>query len=181
MSEKITAGYDKWHSMQDTQEAHLAGVFDAVGGIALRVVKDDDYALNYTIRPHLSIRRPHQEDPILGKLMEFCDERAVKYSIGEKTGRGQEKPSIEWTVTDPDSIEAFLEPLTDYLVTNYFRAELMLEVAIPSIRNGDHLRQDGFYQLVGVSEKLREGSRSRNKRKYTQEFFEKEWDLSVPE
>lgn len=180
MSEKITARYDKWQSMKDTQEAHLAGVFDAVGGIAVRVAKDDDYALNYTIRPQLTIRRPHEEDPILGKLMEFCDEQAVKYSIGERTGRGQEKPSIEWQVKDLDSIEAFLEPLMDHLVTNYFRAELMLEVAIPSVRNGDHLRKDGFYQLVGVSEKMQEGTRSRNKRKYTQEFFEEKWDLSVP-
>jgi hypothetical protein len=161
--------------MEDTQEAHLAGVFDAAGGIALRVSKDSTYKLNYNLRPHLSLRRYNREDPILGKLMEFCDERGVKYSIGDKTGTNQENPSVEWKVTDPDSVERFLKPLMGHLVTNYFRAELMLEVVIPSLRNGDHLDKEGFYELVGVAEKLREGKQLRVEPKYTQEFFEEEF------
>ncbi|MDB2240823.1 hypothetical protein [Halorubrum ezzemoulense] len=161
--------------MDDTQEAHLAGVFDAAGGVALRVSKDKTYKLNYNLRPHLSLRRYNEEDPILGKLMEYSDEKSVKYSIGEKTGQNQENPSISWTVTDPDSVGRFLEPLMNHLVTNYFRAELMLEVVIPSLRNGDHLNKQGFYELVGVAEKLREGKQLRVEPKYTQDFFEEEW------
>lgn len=176
MTESVTARHDEWHRMKDTQEAHLAGVFDAAGSISLRVTKDTDYKLDYTLRPTLSLRRADDEDPILGKLMEYCDEQAVKYTIGEKSG-DQDKPSVVWQVTDPDSVEAFLEPLMEHLVTNYFRAELMLDVVVPSLRNGDHLNKQGFYELVGVSEKLREGKRLRVEPKYTQEFFEEEWSV----
>lgn len=169
-TQKITDVHDELNSMEETQKAHLAGAFDAIGGIALRFEKDSSYRLNYSIRPDLRFQRGNNDDPILGKLMSYCDENMVKYRIGEKSGTDQGE-RIVWEVTKVDDVERFLEPLMKYFVTSYFRAELMLEVVLPAFRKDQHLEKEGFYELVGIAEKLREGKQLRVEPKYTQEFF----------
>lgn len=178
-TQNVTEAEPVWHSMENEQVAHLAGVFDAIGGVTIRVVHDTDYRLDYTAEPMLRLLRSNDEDPLLGKLMAYCDDEAVRYSITEKShGADRDSTSIEWVVKHPDSVERFLEPMMDYLVSNYFRAELMLEVVLPAIENGDHRTKEGFYELMGVAEKLREGQTLRQEPKYTQEFFEEEWSLT---
>lgn len=178
-TQSVTEAETQMNSVEDEQIAHLAGVFDAIGGVTLRVIKDSDYRLNYTLEPMLRLQRPNEDDPVLGKLMAYCDEEGVRYTITDKShGADRESNSVEWIVKDPDSVERFLEPMMDYLVTNYFRAELMLEVVLPAIRSGKHREKQGFYELMEVVEKLREGKTLRKEPKYTQEYFADEWSIT---
>lgn len=170
MSERITETKNEQDSMKTTQVAHLAGVFDGAGEIALRVEKAGDYNLGYRIIPVLRFTVHSEDDPSLGKLIEYSEEHDVNFSLLDQ------KQKVQWTVTDPDSIERFLESIDRHLLSNMFRAKLMLDVVLPAIRNGDHLNKDGFYELVGIAEKMREG-RSKNA-KYTQEYFDEEWSLA---
>jgi len=166
------------NSVENDQIAHLAGVFDAVGGVRINVVNDTDYRLDYTLQPMLRLLRPNEDDPVLGKLIAYCDEYSVRYSITEKShGRDRDSTSIQWSVKHPDSVERFLEPMMDYLVTNYFRAELMLEAVVPAIRDGEHRTKGGFYELMGIADKMREGRSLRKEPKYTQEYFGEKWSL----
>ena len=177
-TDKIKPIYDKLHRVKTTQTAHLAGVFDSAGSIRLRVKKDSDYTLGYTLRPKLRLGRPTDEDPVLGKLLAYCDENGVKYSIIESNKRDDGTSAIKWVVTDPDSIEQFLEPMMDYLVTNYFRAEMMLDVILPAIRDGKHTNKEDFYELVGLADELRDDQTARKDAKYTQEYFEDKWSIT---
>lgn len=177
-TQNVTETEAEMDSVEDIQIAHLAGAFDAIGGVTLRVVKDTDYRLDYTLEPMLRLLRPNEDDPLLGKLMAYCDDEGVRYTINEKShGADRESTSIEWVVKHPDSVERFLEPMMDYLVTNFFRAELMLEVVIPAIRDGKHREKQGFYELMEVAEKLREGKTLRKEPKYTQEYFADKWSI----
>lgn len=177
-TQNVTDIEPKSNSMENDQIAHLAGVFDAIGGVRIKVVKDADYRLDYTLRPMLRLQRPNKDDPLLGKLMAYCDEYRVRYSIIEKSHGGEkDSTSNRWVVKHPDSVERFLEPMMDYLVTNYFRAELMLTEVLPAIRDDKHRTKEGFYGLMGIGDKMREGRSLRSEPKYTQEYFGELWSL----
>ena len=177
-TQNVTDIEPKSNSMENDQIAHLAGVFDAIGGVRINVVKDTDYRLDYMLQPMLRLQRPNEDDPLLGKLMAYCDEYTIRCSITEKShGEDRDSTSIRWVVKHPDSVERFLEPMMDYLVTNYFRAELMLTEVLPAIRDDEYLTEQGFYDLMGVADKMREGRSLRSEPKYTQEYFGDLWSL----
>jgi hypothetical protein len=167
----------KGKHVKDTQVAHLAGVFDAVGTISLQVVKSSDYRIGYTIQPILKLYRSNEEDPLLGKLLAYCDENGIKYNVGEQSHGKDVGTSVAITINDADSVERFLEPMMDYFVTNYIRADLMISEALPALRDEMHRNKEGFYELVGLSEQLREGRTKTGNVKYTQEYFAEEWSL----
>lgn len=180
-TQNLTDDDTEQNSVQDDQIAHIAGVFDAVGTISLRVVKDNDYRLNYTLQPIVQVIRPNEDDPIMGKLMAYCDEQGVRYGISEKShGPDRDRNSIMLTVKEPESVQRFLEPLMDYLVTKYFEAEVMVGEIVPAIKDGKHLEKQGFYDLMALVEELRSQSADlRKSTKYTQEFFAEEWSGQI--
>lgn len=168
------------YSVEDEQIAHLAGVIDSSGSVTIRVRKDTDYRLDYTLSPQVSVRRANEEDPILGKLMAYCEEHGVKFSTVENShGADEERTSIELVVKDMDSVERFLEPLMDYLVTKYYPAEAILEYVIPAIREGEHTTEEGFIELMGIADEIRSATAERRGGvKYTQEYFKEKWSAT---
>jgi hypothetical protein len=178
-TESVTQSDTEQNRMNETDIAHLAGVVDVAGNIRLKVMKRSSYKINHSIEAHIIVSRPNKEDPLFGKLMEYCDNRMIKYSFSEvQSYTSSETKSGKLEIKGIEEVEKFLTPLMDYLVTNRFRAELMLEVVVPAIRNDEHLEKEGFYELVGLSEKLREGQVQSNEPKYTQEYFEEKWSLA---
>lgn len=163
--------------MEETQTAHLAGVFDSIGGISIKISKNDGYNLGYTYQPILRLGRPKDDgDPLMGKLMQYCEDNHVRYSISEKEKAGNNRHL--WTCKRKDAIENFLEPMLPYLVTHYESAVLMLEQVLPRIRDDRHLDKEGFYELVELADKIRENNRKGADPKYTAEYFRDEWSLA---
>ena len=160
--------------MNDTQTAHLAGVFDAAGAVTAHITKRDRYSIGYEFRPLVRVQRPHRHVPLIGKLDEYAEQQSVG-GLVEETSSG-----YEFEVYGPEDISNFLEPLVPYLVTNYEPAQIMLQEIVPAVEDDKHLTKQGFYELVGVVEELRE-STARSDSRYTQEYFADEWegDLKV--
>jgi hypothetical protein len=177
-TKEITQSTTEQDSVNDEQIAHLAGFFDAAGNISLRVTKDEDYRLGFTLRPIVRVLRPNEEDPILGKLMEYADDEAVKYSLTE-ISHGGGGSSTGFVITDTDSIERFLEPMFEYMVTQYIRANIMLNEILPELEDGQHREKEGFVRLVSIADDIRRESASSKKVKYTEEYFREMW--SIPE
>lgn len=177
--------------MEDEDVAHLAGVFDAAGGVSARV-RQADTAVGYRLEPTVRLRRPASERALLGKLAAYCRERDVRH---ECTERGESDAAAEaWTleVTEPGSVRRFLEPMLPYLVEKRTPATVMLDKIVPGLGDGSEPTKREFYRLVGYADKLRaagtasvgegddggdgdgdgdDGERTR----YTQEFFEELW------
>jgi hypothetical protein len=166
-------------SMEEKNIAHLAGVFDAVGNINLIISKDSSYRLGYNLRPTLKLYRPNEDDPVLGELVGYCEDNGVRYTITERThGEEQDTVSIKWVVKHPDSIQRFLEPMMDYLLSHLIEAELMLTQILPAIEADKHRDREGFYELVGLADELRSRSQKGGNVKYTQEYFAEEWSIA---
>lgn len=180
MTENVTPTHDQQHSVKETDIAHLAGVFDAVGNISIRISKCETNRLNYRLRPIIEIARPNENDPVLGKFMEYCEEHGVKYKLKEKKIYDDEDNThFKLSIRDANDIKSFLEPLQPFLVTRYFDAELMITEVVPAIQNDEHLNKNGFYKLVVAAEQLRANSSKNVSSKYTREFFAEKW--SVPQ
>lgn len=164
-----------WYRVEETQIAHLAGIVDVQGTLSLRIEKDDSHRIGYTMTPELEIRRKNtDDDPVMGKITQYSEEHAVKFYIREDSNSN----IVVVTIKRPHNVRRFLEPMIDHLVTNFIDAHLMLEQAIPALEDGAHLNKDGFYELVGIADALREGRTMRRGPKYTQEYFANEWSLT---
>lgn len=158
--------------MEDEELAHLAGLVDGAGSISVHVNADSNYRLGYRYQPLFRLFRNPDETTILGKLDAYCDEYGIRYNIVEKT-----EETIVFEVTHQESIARFLEPLIQWLVSRYDDALLMLDTILPAIEDGRLETEEGFYEMVGYADTLRSRSRSGSQAKYTQEFFENEWEL----
>lgn len=177
----IKPQYDEWRIVKETDIAHLAGVIDAIGNIRVSVIKDSDYRIDYDLRPMVQLTRPNKEDPLLGKLMQYSDEVEAKYSIIEKQHDTGDGVSIEWKVEGSENIEAVLDPLLDYMVSKFHPTVLMLTEILPALEDGEHRTKEGFYEIIGMNDELREHKSDHGNVKYTQEYFAEEWedDLTV--
>jgi len=164
--------------MEDVQIAHLAGVFDVAGSVTVQVSKNNRYSIGYQYQPVVRFHRPaNDDDPLMGKLMEYCDDLAVRYHISEKEHGAGRKPAYEFTVKDAESIKRFLEPMAPYFVVRYEPASLLLDVVIPAVKDDEHTTKEGFLRLMPAADTLRGGT-SREV-KYTTEYFEDEWGLDA--
>jgi len=170
--EHLSADQSNRSTVQQDQIAHLAGAFDVGGNVSVKIDQADRYKIGYRMLPLLSFTRPSNEDPILGKLMSYCSEQGVRYRLMETSNDG-----AKLHITDPNSIEGFLEPLREYLVTKYVKSEVMLQKILPAIRDDQHKTKEGFYELMGAVDELRAGNKGRDP-KYTKTYFAKQWSLS---
>lgn len=165
--------------MEDTSIAHLAGVFDTIGTVTVHVSENDKYRIGYQFQPVLRLIRPMNDDPLLGKVMAYCEENGVRYSLSEKShGPGADTKSHEWVCKDPDSIERFFEPMLPYLVTKYEPAMVMIKEITPRVKDDKHLEKEGLYELMEYADMIREPIRRGTEIKYSQKYFEKEWSIA---
>lgn len=163
--------------MEDTDIAHLAGFIDATGSITAHVSKNDEYSIGYQVHGLIRIVRPaDNEDPIIGKFMEYCEEEGVQIGVSDTSnGPQRERDSTELFIKRPEAISRFLEPMLPYLTTEYPKAIVMLEQVVPRIEDEVHHTKEGFYELMEFVDMLRQNTSG--DLKYTQEYFEEEWSV----
>lgn len=164
-------------SLSNEDIAHLAGVFDAIGIVNIRIAKDDTYRIGYEMRPICEVTQTEgpMQDALMEKMCAYCDENNVKYMMVHANKREGENDRNKLTITEPWAIEEFLEPLLPYLVANYEPAVLMIEAAVPLLKHDRHLDKQGFYDLMGIADQLR-SSRNNKRSVYDQQYFAEEWD-----
>ena len=180
MSQTLSTQGTNHPDMEDTEIAHLAGFIDAVGSVTVHVSKNDSYKLGYNYTPVVRASRPmNDNDPLLGKLLEYADEQGVRYSLSEKShAKDRDSMSYEFFCKRPDGVKRFLEPLLPYLVAKYEPALILLEHVIPRIEDGLHLEKEGFYELMEFADAIRQNDRQKSIKKYDQEYFANEWSIT---
>jgi hypothetical protein len=164
--------------VNETDLAHLAGVFDGAGTLSIHIAKDDSYRIGYKFTAMARMNRPaNNNDPVMGKLMAFCEEYGVSHKLNEVESDRFASKSYEWICQKPDSLERFLEKLAPYFVTHYERTVLMLEEIIPRMQDGLHTEKAGFLELMEYADAIR-SSYSRNKDlQYDKDYFEELWSV----
>lgn len=165
--------------MEETQIAHLAGAFDVTGVLNVYINKEEGYKVGYRMTPLCRMTFPvEREDPLLGKMISYCEEQNVQYHLNETFNDQEEKSTSQRIeIKKPHSIEAFLLPLLDHLVTHYEAAIIMLEQIVPRIKDDLHKEKDGFYEIMQFADVLREKSNHTSRTKYTAEYFSEEWSI----
>lgn len=169
LTETVTLSEHQRRIVQSEQTAHLAGYFDARGSTYLNIRQKDSFRINYTIKPFVEIYGLNEDDPIVGKLLSYCDEYHIRNRIADRKNQ-----NLIFQIDKPKSVERFLKPLRPYLVSNYVRTEVMLEEALPAIHDDQHRNKQGFYELVGLADEMREDTES----KYDQEYFAEKWSVA---
>ena len=169
--------------VDETDIAHLAGVIDAAGTVTVHVTKNDRYSIGYQYSAVVELSRPaNDDDPLIGKLLAYCDEYGVRYKLSEgfNDDEGGNSKSYRWVCNSPDNIERFLKPMLPFLVTEYESAVIMMEQIIPRMKDDLHTEKGGFYELMEFADVVR-GSNPRRKRsdpKYNQDYFAETWSVS---
>jgi hypothetical protein len=157
---------DKENStMEETYKAHIAGYIDGAGSILISISKDDTYSTGYQLRPIVRVNTG-KESPMMGKLMDYSETVGANYTLTETDTH------VRFVAKNAESIKQFLEPISEYLVQKYFHADVMTGVVVPAYLNQDHLTEEGFYELVEIADRLREGQPELRESKYTREYFD---------
>jgi len=167
--------------MDETDIAHLAGVLDAAGTVTVRITKNKRYSIGYQYSAIVELSRPaNDDDPLLGKLLAYCDEYGARYKLSEQSGGDGESKSYRWRCNSPDNIGRFLDPLLPYLVTEYESAVIMIEQIVPRMEDGLHTEKEGFYELMEFADAVRDSNpRSRRRDlKYDQDYFAEAWSVA---
>jgi hypothetical protein len=157
--------------MKNVQIAHIAGVVDAIGTITVHVTPRKNYKVGYEFRPLVQIHRHHTEAVLIAKLEEYAEQLDVQPTIKEQD------ESYEFGIYGPKDIEQFIKPLLPHLINKYEPSVLMLEKIIPAMKENKHLNKDGFCELMGIVDKLRDVSQKGPKVKYTQDYFAEEFGI----
>lgn len=180
MSQTLSTQGTNNPDMEDTDIAHLAGFIDAAGSVTVHVSKNESYRLGYVYKPVVTASRPFGEsDALLGKLLDYADQKGIKYTLSENTHTKEgDRKSHKFLCKDPESIRRFLEPMLPYLVANYEPALIMLEQIVPRMEDGLHLEKDGFVDLMEFADVLRSNERQKAKNKYNQQYFANEWSIA---
>lgn len=159
--------------MDQTDIAHLAGVWDGAGAITVHIGKSDRYSIGYQFRPILRLHHPADDEVLLGKLDAYCEEYGVKYNLKDRSNERSE--TVVFQIIQHESIERFLTPLLPHLVSTYYDACLMLEEILPAVREGRHKTKQGLFDLLDVADELRSSARHGSQPKYTKDYFATEW------
>lgn len=160
------------YAVQDTDVAHLAGLVDGAGTITVHIGRDKNYLVGYRYNPIVRLSRPQEDKSTLGKLDAYAEDYGVQYLLSE-----EDEHHTTFKVTNHDSIRRFLEPLMEYLVTRHSEAGLMLHEILPALERDDHQERERFYELVGYADTLRNVQSKGRNPKYTQDYFESEWNV----
>lgn len=162
---------DEQSVVNDLDLAHLAGVVDGIGTISASITKNEDYSIGYQFRVSVTVARSGGEnDPLLGKILAYCDEYGISYKR-QKTDR-----TVKIKIRKPEDVERFLVPLMDHFVSSYQRAVVVLDTVIPAMEEGRHLERDGFLELVEIADQLRATTSGGTEVKYDLDYFHDEWD-----
>lgn len=163
--------------MDDTDVAHLAGVWDGTGTITVRVGKNDRYRLGYQFSPLIEAYIPSHQEALLGKFDAYCETQGVNVKFNEKPNEQSSTTAIQ--IVKHDSIERFLEPLMPWLVGQQWPATILLEGLLPELEAGTHKTKNGFVELMELADELRASNRQGPEPKYDQEYFEEEWGIEA--
>lgn len=137
------------------------------------VIRDvDDAAVGYRLVPTLYIANPNR--PVMGFLDEFCENHGLHPLIREK---GENPTRYQLEITRRDDLHHFLRLIQPYVIARQVPVDVLVEDLLPGLDEGKHSDEEGFLELMGYVDQIREHTHGTGKRKYTQEYFRDEFGL----
>ena len=143
---------------------------DSVGVFSGKITKNDEFSIGYSFTPTFSISRNQEKEVVLGMVSEYCEDHGVKYRTEQPTD-----DNSQIIISQPESIERFIEPIFSGLIQQQDEAEIMLDKILPMVEDGEHTTKRGLYEIAGHLDTLRESSYRGRSAKYTQGYFGHEW------
>lgn len=150
---------------------YVGGLFDAEGCLKAGPLKTDNVKIGYSVFPQTVIS--NQDEGIMTLLREWSESIGVECKF-YRNSKGEYDDTFTFQIQRLDDVERFLEELYPHLVIKREQARILLEDIIPLVRNGAHLKKQGFLEVMHHIDRLNEG-KGGNRGKYDLEYFEKEW------
>lgn len=151
-------------------KSYIAGCLDTSGTLGGKVQKASDYKLGYTVEPEVAFSR---KSPLaIQRVDDFCTKNGVYCSVRVSEGR------YTLTIQKPRDVHRFLELLSPYLLDRIEEAEVVMQELVPALQSGRHTEsKEGFLEVVGILEELRELNPRGTRSKYDREHFREKWNL----
>lgn len=166
-----TSMADPENSAETTPEeillGYMAGALDGGGTLSVSIAKSSNTSVGYRLMLVCRIERAEKALP--KAFADFCDMMGVDGTLKEKSNG-----NWAFTVSSLDDVQEFVALLEPYLIVKKERAQVLLDEVIPRMRNRDHHSTDGILELMPYVDTVN-GVDGASNRKYTTEFFEKEF------
>jgi len=152
---------------------YIGGMFDAEGCIKTGPVKTDDVAIGY----HAFVQSviSNNDKPLIEGLQKWADEIGIDAKV-YRNKQGKWDDTFTFQIQRIDDVEIFLETLQPYLIVKQRQCDIMLNDVIPLIKNGAHLRKEGFLEVMYHVDRINE-NKGGNRGDYTLDYFEDLWGM----
>ena len=148
---------------------YVAAMLDFASNFRCRVVKEDMARVNYQIVVDLHFAHP--TPGVLGFLDEFC----LNHDITPRFREQAENYRLE--ISKREDVKRFLELARPFSLVRAEPIEIVLEDLFPGLESGKQGSEEGFVELMGYIDEIREHTTQRSETKYTQDYFRDEFGL----
>lgn len=152
-------------------DEYVAGVFDGSGKIRPVIHESDSTEIGYSTSLRLDMTRSWLRDRTLNKLRKYLERNDICYNVNHQDSR------VSLHITHQDCIEGFVKEVETKLVANFEISRMTINKVIPAFRDNYHKTRQGLHDIVALYEMVMDCN---TERKYTSEFFRKEWDSVQP-
>ncbi|MFC6953736.1 hypothetical protein [Halorubellus litoreus] len=146
---------------------YVAGIIDVKGSLTVNFRTRPEYTLGFQAWPSLLVRT--ESEAIVGLLDAFSHSLGVQAKIHKNVQEGRH----EWLVEGADDIARIIEELFPYLLLQHEKFQHYYERILPMFDDGIE-SEDDLLELADLA-----GEYSTKDRKYTREFFEKEFSSTA--
>lgn len=147
---------------------YVAGAVDFGSSVHVDVAKADDRKVGYSIIP--AIRIIKNNPTVIGSFDEFCREHGLDPNIRDDTN------TFRLEISKRKDMLKFIELIRPYLIVRHEEAALLVEDLLPGLDAGKASTEEGFVELMGYIDEIRNYTRSENP-KYDQDHFRDLWGV----
>lgn len=147
---------------------YLSGFFDGAGRIRPVVTEENNLEIKYKLSIRVTMSQSWLRDDTLRVIKNCLDQNNINYNLNKK------KSKVSLHISDVDQIEKFINLTEQWLISNYEISQMTVEKIIPAIRDDYHKNKQGVYDIVRLYESVM--NTFNENRKYTSEYFIKQWD-----
>ena len=146
------------------QYPYVAAVVDFGSNIKMNIRKDDEARVGYYIVPDIEFN--HTNPAVIGFLDEFCREHGLNPRMRERPGN-----NYRLDVSRRDDIGDLLRLVEPYVIGRYDVVSILIEDLLPGLDNRLHSSEEGFVELMGYVDQIREQTASSKTPQYDQDYF----------
>lgn len=154
---------------EDYPVEYIAGIVDGRAYFTVSMNKAS-HGVGFNMVPQIRISRGAVHPAFASAVEVFCDEENLRYT---STGNMQ---TLRTIINGANAIDAFAPKIGPYLIAKHDDLARLHQEFVPRFQAGEQNTKQGFYDLLVDFQPLDGDGRAKERsRKYTPEFFEKEW------